>query len=489
MEPLAFARRSALRAYDHGDTTTVLGDDGALRRFSGESAELVRAILGLTASARTRPDILRRLSELAGAPVPWNGAVEETIALLEAAGALRPEAPVRTGPGQAARRRRRVVLCLTGGVAASFAPGLVQILLDRGHEVRVAATRNALRFVGAVALEALTHAPLVASTWPRDPSAPVPHLDLARWAEVMVVYPATATSIARLASGSAGTVVSAAALATRAPALIVPAMNESMWSAPAVQRNLDQLREDGFFIAHPSCGHEVADAPPDRAPMLGAAPPIGVVADLIQAVLDHHAPVAPARAAPLCWDEAYAGDPGDLPWFTEALDADLADLLDRTPRGGGQLLDLGTGPGTAAIAAADRGFFVVATDISPRALDLARRRAEARPIVFLADDVLGTRVRGAFDIVIDRGLCHVLAPSALPAYAAALATLVRPGGHLLLKVHAAAEPEDHGTRRFRREEVVALLGDAFEAIHVADSAFPGPSGRAPRALLFALRRR
>ena len=413
------------------------------------------------------------------------------MALLEAAGALHPEAPSIRPPatsGLGARRgpRRRVVVGLTGGVAASFAPSLVQILLDRGLDVRVAATRNALRFVSALSLEALTHAPVVASLWPRDPGAPVPHLDLARWAEVMVVYPATATSIARLASGSAGTVVSAAALATRAPALIVPAMNEAMYTAPAVQRNLDQLREDGFFLAHPSCGIEVADAPASRAPMLGAAPPIGAVADLGQVIHQHHAvetPVAPS------WDDAYAGDPAALPWFTETLDEDLAAMLDGLPRGDGRLLDLGTGPGTAAIAAADRGFFVVATDISPRALDLARERAGARPIVFLIDDLLSTRLRGTFDLVLDRGLCHVLPPAALPAYAAAVAALVRPGGHLVLKVHASAEPEDHGTRRFRREDVVALLGGAFEPVHVAESVFPGPGGRAPRALLFALRRR
>src|SRR4051812_8242537 len=93
VKTLAIARARVLRAYDHRDTTTVLGDDGALRRFSGDSAELVRAILGLTASPRTPAELLARLSELAGAPVAWDGVVEETIAILEAAGALRRDAP------------------------------------------------------------------------------------------------------------------------------------------------------------------------------------------------------------------------------------------------------------------------------------------------------------------------------------------------------------------------------------------------------------
>jgi hypothetical protein len=488
MPPVAVARARVLRAYDHRETTTILGDDGDLRRFSGDSAELVRAILGFVASPRSGEELLAHLSELAGEPIAWTGPVAETMALLEAAGAVRDQAPSEP---VAPRAGPRVVLGLTGAVAAAFAPGLVQILQARGFAVRVAATRGALRFVGALALEALTHAPVVASLWPSDPRAPVPHLDLARWADAMVVYPATATSIARLAAGSCGTVVSAAAIATRAPVLIVPSMNQAMYTAPAVQRNLEQLREDGFFLAHPSCGIEVADAPASRAPMLGAAPPIGAVADLIQAIVQGSGDGGSARepAAP-AWDDAYrAGRPEDLPWFTAALDPDIAALLGRIERGGGRLLDLGTGAGTAAIAAADLGFSVVATDVSPRAIDLAQGRAGDRRITWIIDDVLASRLRGAFDVVLDRGLCHVLPGAAHAAYRAAVRDLVRPAGHLILKCHSAAEPEDHGTRRFTREDVVAMLGEAFELIHAEDTVFPGPGGRAPKALLCALRRR
>ncbi len=485
MASLPIARARVIRAYDHADTTTLLGEDGVVRRFSGDSAELVRAILGFVAATRTPEALLAHLSELAGAPVEAGGVVEETLALLDAAGAVRRPPPPVARPGS--RARPRVVVGVTGAVAAAFTPGLVQLLLGRGHDVRVAATRNALRFVGALGLEALTHAPVVQSLWPRDPRAPVPHLDLARWAEVMVVFPATATSIARLAAGSCGTVVSAAAIATRAPVLVVPSMNEAMYTAPAVRRNLDQLREDGFFLAHPSCGVEVADAPPDRAPMLGAAPPIEAVVDLVETILQHH---AGPRAAPPSWDDAYrVARPEELPWFTEALDADVAALLGRLPRGGGRLLDLGTGLGVAAIEAADRGFFVVATDVSPRAIELAQERAGDRPIAWMIDDVLQTRLRGAFDLVIDRGLCHVLPLARQADYVTSVRALVRPGGHLILKCHAANEPEEHGTRRFSREDLAALFGSAFELVHAENTVFPGPGGRAPRALLCALRRR
>jgi SAM-dependent methyltransferase len=154
----------------------------------------------------------------------------------------------------------------------------------------------------------------------------------------------------------------------------------------------------------------------------------------------------------------------------------------------GTLLDLGTGLGTAAIAAADRGFSVVATDVSPHALALARERAGPRPIVWVQDDVLDSRLGSSFDVVIDRGLLHVLPRARHTAYAAAVGRLVRPGGTLLLKCHAPGESQDLGTQRLGREDIVALLGDAFDLTSLEETAFPGPAGHAPRAVTAALRR-
>src|SRR6185437_16093317 len=149
-------------------------------------------------------------------------------------------------------------------------------------------------------------------------------------------------------------------------------------------------------------------------------------------------------------------------------------------------LDLGTGHGTAAIAASDCGWSVVATDISSRALHLAQKRAGTRPIVWLDDSIISTHLRSTFDVVLDRGLLHVLPAGDQPLYAASVRDLLRPGGRLLLKVHSSAEPADHGTRRFTREDVAAHFGEAFDLTHVEDTTFPGPGGRAPRALLCAL---
>jgi SAM-dependent methyltransferase/3-polyprenyl-4-hydroxybenzoate decarboxylase len=485
MDPIQRAR--VIRAYDRGGETTLLTERGDVLRFTGDSAALVRAILLETASRVTQDELLARLAALAGEPVAWAGAVADAVAQLEAAGALGtdevPRLLSRARPG------RRVLLGLTGAVAASFAPALVQLLQARGIEVRVAATRRALRFVGALALEALTHAPVVSSLWPRDAGEPVPHIALARWADLVVVYPASAASIARLATGSTSTVVTAAAIASRAPVLVIPSMNDAMYLAPSLQRNLEQLREDGFLVAHPVLGIEVADAPDRRMPMLGAAPPIGAVVDLVEAILEHEVP-ARSSAAP-DWDRLYQVTPLErLPWHTEALDEDLAAALDGLERGAGRLLDLGTGVGTAAIAAADRGFTVVATDVAPHALDVAAARAGARPIVFLRDDILATSLHGSFDVVLDRGLCHVLLREKHAAYAARVAALVRPGGHFVLKCHAAAEPVDRGTSRFTREDVTRLFGAAFELVRIDEAVFPGPSAREewPKALLCVLRR-
>jgi hypothetical protein len=480
-----FARARALGAFDHADTLTLLGDDGSIRRFSGDSAQLARAILAFAAAPCTREALAAHLTDLAGTPVTLTGTVEETLAHLEAAGALR-EAPARPLLDPAPTRATRVVLGVAGAVSAALVPSLVMILQARGFTVRVATTRNALRFVAPLALEALTHAPVVTSLWPREPTAPVPHLDLARWADVMVVCPATATTLARLASGNCGTVVTAAAIATRAPVLVVPSMNDAMYAAPSVQRNLAVLRDDGFSLAHPACGLEVADAPPDRVPRLGPAPPADIIANLIQIVAREHA--ASSRPPAPAWDEMYRKPPGDLPWFTDTLDPDIADLLGAPAPGASHLLDLGTGLGTAAIAAADRGYRVVATDLSPRAIDLARARAGARAIAWIVDDILATRLRGTFDVALDRGLCHVLPAADRTRYAAAVRDLLRPGGRLLLKCHSAAEPDDHGAHRFTRDDIAALFGGGFDLVRVEDTTFPGPA-RAPRALLCTLVRR
>lgn len=198
----------------------------------------------------------------------------------------------------------RVVLALSGGVVAAHAPALTEMLLARGLHVRTAATPSALRFVSALALEALTHEPVVRSRWPRRDHprergwrGMVPHLELAQWAQLVVVYPATATTLSRIARGDCSSVVSALAISTRAPVLLAPAMNEAMWDAPAVRRNLATLAADGFIVMHPSLGYEVAASPSERRLAYGAAPTVQSVALVAEAVLRESATGTPARLA------------------------------------------------------------------------------------------------------------------------------------------------------------------------------------------------
>jgi hypothetical protein len=281
-----FQRARYARIYERGDELTVLGD-AASRRLSGASAELARAMLDHLRQPRTRDELVAHIAEISNERAPERlGVVDEMLAILKESGAV-VNAPA-SGPTVAAARAgdaRRVVVALSGGIAAAHAPALVELLIGQGLLVRVASTPSALRFVQGMALEALTHERVVSRPWPKDPRESVPHLALARWADLVVVYPATATTLARIAQGDCSTVVSALAVSARCPVILAPAMNESMFDAPSVQRNLRALREDGFVIAHPSLGYEVALEPEERSPAFGGAPPVQMMVEITLAVL------------------------------------------------------------------------------------------------------------------------------------------------------------------------------------------------------------
>jgi phosphopantothenoylcysteine decarboxylase / phosphopantothenate---cysteine ligase len=148
---------------------------------------------------------------------------------------------------------RRVLLGLTGGIAAYKAPELVRQLAKRGAIVRCLATRNALRLVSADALATLTGHPVETSSWDGGTDR-VHHVDWAQWAELLVVAPLTANSAAKFAHGIADDSVSLAWLSCTCPKLVCPAMNTRMLEAPATRRNLSQLEQDGAIVASPDSG-------------------------------------------------------------------------------------------------------------------------------------------------------------------------------------------------------------------------------------------
>ena len=151
-------------------------------------------------------------------------------------------------------RASRVLLCVSGGIAAYKAADLVRRLRESGAQVQVAMTEDAQRFVGAQTFQALSHRPVRVSLWDAQAEAAMGHLELAGWAQHVVVAPATANTIAKLAHGIADDLVSTLCLATEAPILLAPAMNHRMWRHPATQANIATVVSRGVAVVGPNDG-------------------------------------------------------------------------------------------------------------------------------------------------------------------------------------------------------------------------------------------
>ena len=147
---------------------------------------------------------------------------------------------------------RRVVLGVTGGIAAYKSCELLRRLLDRALDVTVVPTENSLRFVGAATWEALSGKPAISSLW-QDVSGGA-HVEVARAAELILVAPTTADFIARLAQGRSGDLLSATVLTAECPVVIIPAMHHQMWQNPATIENVRTLRARGILVMEPAEG-------------------------------------------------------------------------------------------------------------------------------------------------------------------------------------------------------------------------------------------
>lgn len=146
----------------------------------------------------------------------------------------------------------RVLVGITGGIAAFKAAEIVREFTESGHEVKVIATPNALRFIGSATLEALSHNPVYSDLYANVED--VQHIELAKWAEVLLVAPATASFLARTASGIANDLLGNVLLATTAPKVIAPAMHSEMWLNPSTVANVATLRARGFNVIEPASG-------------------------------------------------------------------------------------------------------------------------------------------------------------------------------------------------------------------------------------------
>ena len=177
---------------------------------------------------------------------------------------------------------KRVLIVLTGGIACYKVPEVIRRLKERGAFVRALMTEAATRFVTPLTVGAVSSDRVYTELWSRDEEAEVGHIRLARDGDLVLVAPATAHTLAKMAHGLADDLASTVLLATRAPILAAPAMNPAMWQHPATQANLHTLRDRGVTIIGPASG---AMAEPETGPGRMVEP-----ADLVTAVADRLVP-------------------------------------------------------------------------------------------------------------------------------------------------------------------------------------------------------
>ncbi|MEZ4393578.1 MAG: flavoprotein [Polyangiales bacterium] len=477
---MTLRRVEPVRAWDDGDAVVILGRRGRTLRFEGEGAALAREALATLATPRSVDELAACLlarSEGASDDAARAAAGALTRALLRHGVLTESPAPQEVMP-----HPRRVLLAVSGAVAAVDAPALARLLLARGHEVRVALTRSARRFVSTRALEAITHAPVHRSLWGGAPGEPAPHVSIARWAELVAVYPCSASTLARIAAGDASELVSAAVCATRARVVVAPSMNASMWSSDGVQENVARLRERGAAVVHPALGVEVADAPWRRRDMLGPA----LQPEAFAAVLEEIAASLPLEGA--AWDRVYAAGDGAARGWSVARDEEVASLLAEAapPATHPRLLDAGCGAGALARGFAAAGYQVTGLDVSDAAVERASEADAGAGVTWLRDDVRASRLRARFDVITDRGCFHGLDREGRERYVRQAAAWLRSGGRWVLKVHAPGGAPC-GTERFTLEALDAELAPCFERLSARRCEFGGEALQPAIAAAYARR--
>ncbi len=156
-------------------------------------------------------------------------------------------------------KNKKILLGITGGIAAYKAVDLASKLTKMGAEVKTIMTAHACEFVGPITFKSITHQPVITKMF--NTNADIEHISLADWADIVVIAPATANIIGKTASGIADDLLSSTIMATTAPVLFVPAMNIHMYENPIVQENITKLSNFGYFFMEPqfgnlACGYE-----------------------------------------------------------------------------------------------------------------------------------------------------------------------------------------------------------------------------------------
>ena len=156
---------------------------------------------------------------------------------------------------------RKLVLGITGGIAAYKAAELVRLLVKAGVDVQVVMTESACQFITPTTMQALSGKPVFTGMWAKDNVSSevanaMPHIELSRDADAILIAPASAEFIAKLLHGRADDLLSTLCLARDCPLLVAPAMNKQMWENPATQRNIEQLKADNIAVLGPGAGEQ-----------------------------------------------------------------------------------------------------------------------------------------------------------------------------------------------------------------------------------------
>jgi 2-polyprenyl-3-methyl-5-hydroxy-6-metoxy-1,4-benzoquinol methylase len=179
-----------------------------------------------------------------------------------------------------------------------------------------------------------------------------------------------------------------------------------------------------------------------------------------------------------------------MPWYNPDLDADLEQALGELKINSGTALDLGTGPGTQAIALAKKGFRVTGTDISEAAITQAdsKTKEEGLDVRFIQDDIFNSHLNQEFDFVFDRGCFHVFHPDLRQDYVRIVHSLIKPKGYLFLKCFSHLETSEGGPYRFTPEEIKKIFGVRFHVISIHETVYQGTLDPLPKALFSILQR-
>jgi cyclopropane fatty-acyl-phospholipid synthase-like methyltransferase len=191
------------------------------------------------------------------------------------------------------------------------------------------------------------------------------------------------------------------------------------------------------------------------------------------------------------WEQLYQEKPVEtMPWFHSELDADLDRALNQLYLKTGNILDLGTGPGTQAMALAERGFRVTATDLSETAIakGIEKSQDKGLNIIWQQDDILNSSLDEKFDFILDRGCFHVLPPKRRQDYVTVVGNLIKPSGYLFLKCFSVLETREEGPYRFTPEEIQEIFQQHFTLISAKETVYQGTLEFFPKALFCILQK-